>query len=564
MKPKRLLIVGGVAGGASAAARARRLSESAKIIVFERGQYVSFANCGLPYHIGGEIPDREELLVQTPEQLRSRFNLDVRIRHEVTAIDRGRRAVRVRDLEQGAEYEEPYDALILSPGAEPIVPNIPNARREGHFTIRTVPDADAVNAWIARSHASRAVVVGAGYIGLEMTEQLVRRGLKVSVVEALPQVFPALDFEMAAFLARELRERGVDLHLQDPVVEFEPSTGQFEAAASIVVLQSGKRLPADIVILAVGVRPETALAREAGLELGELGGIRVNKRLRTSDPAIWAVGDAIEVKHLVTGQWRLIPLAGPANRQGRTAADNIFGRPSEFRGVLGTSVARVFGLVAGCVGAKETELRAAGIPYETVHLHPPSHADYYPGAHPISLKLAYHQKTGKVLGAQAVGRDGVDKRIDAIAVAIQAGMTVDDLAQLDLAYAPPFGSAKDPVNLAGMAAQNVFRGDVAIAHWDDIDRVDPARQCLLDVRTLSGWKSGHIPGAIHIPLDDLRQRLAELPKEMEIIVYCDTGYRSYFACRILQQHGFNARSFTGSYRTWHVVKEAEQCREAAR
>ncbi len=553
MNPFRLVVVGGVAGGASAAARARRLAEEASIVVLERGPHVSFANCGLPYHVGGEIAAREALLVQTPESLRARFNLDVRVRHEALAIDRARRCVRVRDHTAGREYEEPYDALILATGAVPVRPPLPGLDRPGHFHVRTIPDTEAILAWMQARPVRRAVVVGGGYIGLEMAEQLHRRGLAVTLVEALPQVMAPLDPEMAAWLHAELRAHDVALHLNDPVAAFEPPAPGETAAASTVVLRSGARLPADLVILGLGVKPEVSLARAAGLEIGRLGGLRVDAHLRTSDPAIWAVGDAIEVRHLVTGQWQLVPLAGPANRQGRIAADNVFGRRSTFEGVLGTAVLRLFRLTVACTGAHETALRQRGRPYQALHLHPASHAGYYPGASPLALKVLFDPDTGALLGAQAVGTDGVDKRMDVLATALKARLTVDDLADLELCYAPPFGSAKDPVNLAGMAAQNVLRGDVRPVQWWELARLDPARTLILDVRSGSERAAGHIPGSMHIPLHELRARLDELPRDKEIIVSCQSGQRSYFACRLLAPRGFNVRNLTGSFRTWHMA-----------
>lgn len=556
MSAKRLVIVGGVAGGASAAARARRLCEQCDITIFERGPHVSFANCGLPYFVGGEIVEPDALLVQTPESLRARFNLDVRVNTEVARIDRQRRVVLARELSTGREYEQPYDRLVLSTGAAPLRPSIPGLDREGHFTVRNIPDVERIMAWIRDCRACRAVVVGGGYIGLEMTEQLTRRGLRLTVVEALPQVMSPLDPEMAAWLHAELRANGVTPVLGDPVSAFEAPRPSETARASVVVLQSGRRLEADVVVLAMGVKPETALAREAGLELGALGGVRVNEHMQTSDPNIYAVGDAVEVRDFVTGQWALIPLAGPANRQGRIAADHIFGRRSRYEGTLGTAILRLFNLTAACTGANEKCLRRAGIPYEAVHLHPNSHAGYYPGAEPIAMKLLFAPDTGRLLGAQAVGREGVDKRIDVLAAALKARMTVHELAELELAYAPPFGSAKDPVNLAGMAAQNVVAGDVRLAQWREIATLDPAQTRLLDVRTQAERQKGFIPGSMHIPLDELRARLDELPRDKELIVYCQSGQRSYFACRLLAQNGFRVRNLTGSYRTWKTATAA--------
>jgi NADPH-dependent 2,4-dienoyl-CoA reductase/sulfur reductase-like enzyme/rhodanese-related sulfurtransferase len=473
----------------------------------------------------------------------------------VVSIDRPHRQLKVREVDTGKDYVCSYDALILSTGAAPLRPPIPGIDRPGHFTVRNIPDVEKIMGWIKDCHACRAVVVGGGYIGLEMAEQLSRRGLAVAVVEALPQVMAPLDPEMAAWLHRELRANGVELHLNDPVASFEPPRADKEKArASVVVLKSGRRLPADTIVLGLGVRPEVDLAREAGLEIGALGGIRVNDRLQTSDPHIWAVGDAVEIRDAITGAWGIIPLAGPANRQGRIAADNVFNRPSQYRGTWGTAILRLFNLTAGCTGANEKCLRRAGIPWEAVHLHPNSHAGYYPGAEPIALKLLFAPETGKLLGAQAVGRDGVDKRIDVLATALRGGMTVQDLAELELAYAPPYGSAKDPVNLAGLAASNVLSGDVQITQWHAISS-ETTGPLLVDVRTEEERASGSIPGSMHIPLHEIRARSGELPKDREIVVFCQSGQRSYYAARILSQRGFRVRNLTGSYRTWQIAQE---------
>ncbi|CUQ65598.1 FAD-dependent oxidoreductase [Candidatus Nitrospira inopinata] len=551
---RRLIIIGGVAGGATAAARARRVCEACEIIIFERGPHVSFANCGLPYFVGGEIAEPDSLLVQTPESLKARFNLDVRVKTEVIRIDRAARLVRAREVETGREYDEAYDALILSMGASPLKPPLPGIDRPGHFMLRNIPDVERIMAWSSECGRCRAVVVGGGYIGLEMAEQLRRRGHEVTVVEAQPQVMAPLDPDMAAWLHRELRENGVTLHLNDPVVSFEPPSEKEPAKSSLVVLKNGRRLPADTVVLSMGVKPEVTLAREAGLEIGALGGIRVDEQLRTSDPSIWAVGDAIEVRDGVTGQWALVPLAGPANRQGRIAADNILGRPARYAETFGTSILRLFTLTAACTGANEKTLRAAAIPFQVVHLHPGSHAGYYPGAEPIAMKILFAPETGKLLGAQAVGREGVDKRIDVLATALKAGMTVHDLVDLELAYAPPYGSAKDPVNVAGMVAQNVVKGDVAVAQWREMASLDPRTTFVLDVRRPDERARGAIPGSFHIPLDELRSRMDELPRDRDIVVYCQTGQRSYIAARLLGQHGFRARNLTGSYRTWEAAQ----------
>jgi NADPH-dependent 2,4-dienoyl-CoA reductase/sulfur reductase-like enzyme/rhodanese-related sulfurtransferase len=551
--PKKIIVVGGVAGGASAAARARRLCEHCEIVVFERGPHVSFANCGLPYFVGGEIEAQDDLLLQTPASLRARFNLDVRVNSEVLAVDRAAQTVNNRETATGREYSERYDALILSTGAAPLRPPIPGINQPGHFTVRNVPDVEQIMAWLADKNTHRLVVVGGGYIGLEMAEQLKHRGLDVTIVEALPQVMAPLDPEMAAWLHDEIKSNGIKLHLGDAVAAFEtPNPGE-TARASVVVLKSGKRIEADAVILGLGVQPDTVLAKNAGLELGVVGGIRVNERMQTNDPNIFAVGDAVEVRDRVTGAWGIIPLAGPANRQGRIAADNICGRSSRYEGTWGTAILRLFKLSAGCAGASEKSLRKAGIPFSALHLHPGSHAGYYPGAEPIAMKILFAPDTGKLLGAQAVGRDGVDKRIDVLATALKAGMTVNDLEELELAYAPPFGSAKDPVNLAGMAAKNVLAGDVHLAQWSEIASLDPQKTLLLDVRGEEECAKGVLPGSLHIPLPQIRSRLDELPRDKEIVVHCQSGQRSYFACRILAQNGFHARNLTGSYRTWKTA-----------
>lgn len=553
---KRVLIIGGVAGGASAAARARRLSEDSEILLIERGPHVSFANCGLPYFVGGEIAEKEDLLVQTPESLKARFNLDVRVNTEVVEINPAEQLVTVKNRLTGVETTERYDDLVLATGAAPIRPPIPGIDRKQHFMVRNVPDVEAITTWAAKAEpAARVVVVGGGYIGLEMAEQLRHRGFTVTLVEALPQVMAPLDPEMAAWLHAELRDQGVVLHLGKPVVSFEdPGVEDDVSAASIVVLKTGERLPADAVIIGLGVKPEAGLARASGLELGQLGGVRVNEHMQTSDPHIWAAGDVVEVRDSVTKQWSLIPLAGPANRQGRIVADNIFGRKSKYEGTWGTAVLRLFKLTAACTGANESRLKRAGIPFETVNLHPGSHAGYYPGAEPIALKILFSPESGALLGAQAIGQDGVDKRMDVLATALQAGMTIHDLAEMELCYAPPFGSAKDPINLAGMAAQNILDGTVKQIQWDEIAALDHQRAVILDVRSAGERARGAIPNSHHISLNELRNRLAELSEakdhDKEMVVHCQSGLRSYVACRMLAQHGFRVRNLSGGYRTW--------------
>ncbi len=537
--PKRILIVGGVAGGMSAATRLRRLDETSEIVVFERGPFVSFANCGLPYHIGGEIADRAKLIVQTPARLAAVFNLDIRTNSEVLSVQPEAKTVTT------AAGIERYDELILATGTTAVMPDVPGIDLPGHFTLRTIPDLDAILAWIETKKAKTALVLGGGFIGLEAAEQLHRRGLSVTIVERNPQVLTPLDPEMAAHVHTELKKHGVAVRLQNPVASFD-ETG--------ATLQSGERIPADIVVIGIGVKPNTVLARAAGLALGTTGGILVNAHLQTSDPHIWAVGDAIEVTHGSTFTPAVIPLAGPANRQGRIVADNICGLNSEYRGTLGTAIVRVFDTVAACTGANETLLRKAGINYEAIHLHPNSHAGYFPGAKSLALKILFAPEDGRLLGAQAVGEDGVDKRIDVLATALFAGLTIDDLAELELAYAPPFGSAKDPVNLAGMAAQNLLTGLVRVAQWYDVPKLLESGAVVVDVREPAEREGGILPGSLSIPLGELRSRLGELPKDREILAHCASGQRSYNACRILMQHGFKCWNLTGSYKTWKAAQ----------
>jgi NADPH-dependent 2,4-dienoyl-CoA reductase/sulfur reductase-like enzyme/rhodanese-related sulfurtransferase len=548
MEKKRILIVGGVAGGASCAARARRLSETAQILMFDRGEYVSFANCGLPYYVGDVIRKEEHLLVATPELFQEWFNIEVRPQSEVIAIDCSRQTITVKDLRTGSVYEEAYDALVLSPGASPIRPDLPGIDLPGIFSLRTIPDSRRIREWIDRSQAKRALIVGGGYIGMEMTENLVRRGLAVTVVEMQSQLMPLLDPEMALPIHKVLTAKGVNLRLNATV------TGvALGADGSLhVQLSSGAAEPADLMLLCIGVRPETRLAREAGLEIGQRGGIRVDACMRTSNPYIWAVGDAVEVKDAVTDQYTVMPLAGPANRQGRIAADVILGRDAAFRGVQGTSVVGILDSVIAFTGPSEKALRRVGLwkddgPFEKVFLHPGHHAGYYPGASPISLKLIFRRDDGRIVSAQAFGKEGVERRIDVISMAIQKGGTVFDLEEAELCYAPQFGSAKDPVNMAGMIAANVIRGDVRIAHWEDLERT-PA--LILDVRDLSECQKGHIAGATHIPLHELRRRMTELPRDRDIWAYCFVGQRSYYASRALQQYGYRIKNISGGYKTF--------------
>jgi NADPH-dependent 2,4-dienoyl-CoA reductase/sulfur reductase-like enzyme/rhodanese-related sulfurtransferase len=548
---RRVLIVGGVAGGASCATRLRRLCETAEIIVFDRGPYVSFANCGLPYYVGNVIRDEAKLLVATPQLFRSRFNIEVRTENEVLAIDREKQQIEVREVGTGRIYRESYDVLVLSPGAQPIRPPLPGIDLPGIFALRTIPDSRRIRAWLEERNARRAVVVGGGFIGLEMAENLAQRGLEVTIVEMAPQLMPPLDPEMAEYVSRHARLHLAQLHLGDSVCSFEEATGSNGAGALLVRTTSGAAFPADVVILAIGVRPEVNLARDAGLEIGPRGGIHVDDQMRTSDPAIWAVGDAVEVRDYVVHDLSLVPLAGPANRQGRIAADVICGRPARFRGVQGTAICGFFGLTAALTGATEKSLRRAGIDdYQAVYLHPGHHVGYYPGAKPIHLKLLFRKSDGRVLGAQAIGEEGVERRIDIISMAIQKEATVFDLEEAEFCYAPQFGAAKDPVNVAGMVAANVTRGDVELASWPRLEEQDG--HFLLDVREPGEFDVARIPGAVNIPLGQLRERIHELPRDREIWVNCGVGQRAYYACRLLDQHGYRARNLSGGYQTYQA------------
>ncbi len=547
----KLLIVGGVAGGASAAARARRLSEDAQIVVFERGPDVSFANCGLPYYVGGKIAQREKLLVTTPERLRTRFNLDVRTRQSVERIDRAAKKVVVRDLAADRTYEESYDKLILAPGAAPLRPPIPGVELDAVQTLRNLQDVDRIKQRVDQG-VKEVVVVGAGFIGLELVENFVRRGVATTVVELQDQVLPPFDKEMTTPILQTLRAHGVQVLLGQSAEAFEP-----DGAEVVVRLKSGEQLRAGLVILGVGVRPENKLAVDAGLAVGARGGIQVNAQMQTSDPDVYAVGDAIEVTDVVSGAAVQVPLAGPANRQGRIAADHIFGRPAQYRGTQGTAIVGVFERTAALTGASEKALRRAGRKFRKVYLHPAQHAGYYPGAEPMALKVLFDPDSGQLLGAQAVGGEGVDKRIDVLAVALQAGLTVFDLEEMELAYAPQYGSAKDPVNMAGFVAAGLVRGDHPQLDVDEFLAPPAAeRGFLLDVRTPEEFSAGHIPGAVNIPVDELRARLAELPRERPIAAYCQVGQRGYLATRILLQHGFSAANLGGGYKTYRLFQPA--------
>jgi NADPH-dependent 2,4-dienoyl-CoA reductase/sulfur reductase-like enzyme/rhodanese-related sulfurtransferase len=540
----KIVIVGAVAGGASAAARARRLGENAEIILFERGEAPSFANCGLPYYIGGVIEQRQALLVAPKERLETRYRLDVRTRTEVTSIDRDKKVVHAKDLETGNEYQQAYDKLILSPGASPLRPPIPGADLPGVFTLRDLDDADRLHEIVQK--ATNAVVIGAGFIGLEMAENMVHRGLSTTVVELADQILPPWDAEMIAPVANYLRQKGIDLKLSDAAEAIE-----VEGQAMRVKLRSGQQVAADLVVMSVGVRPENALAVAADLKVGKRGGIQVNQHMQTSDVDIYAVGDAVEVPHFVDQSPTQIPLGGPANRQGRIAADHIFGRDSTYRGTQGTAIVGIFDMVAAMTGHSEKVLTASSQPYLKAYVHPKDHAGYYPGAESLTLKLLFSPADGKILGAQAVGRQGVDKRIDVLAVAIQACMTVYDLEEMELAYAPQFGSAKDPVNMVGFVASGMLRGDHPMVHADRLTIDEPNEShYLLDVRSPQEFAAGHVPGAVNVSVDELRNRLNELPRDLTIVVYCQIGMRGYLATRILLQNNFQVMNLGGGYTTY--------------
>jgi len=550
----KVIIVGGVAGGASCAARLRRLDEKAEILMVERGPYVSYANCGLPYHVGGVIQKESSLLVANEQTFRGQFNIDVRTRTEMIGISPKEKKAQMCNLATGEEYTETYDKLVLSPGAVSVRPPLPGIDLPGIFHVRTVPDARAIVEWVEKGNPfisgmhkysgfqtlrpkAKAVVIGGGFIGLEMVENLVHQNFDVTLVEMIDQVLPPIDKEHASVVHSFLTKHGVQLALSDGVAGFKQAANN----TIDVETKSGKIYPADVVILALGVRPDTKLAKMAGLEIGERGGIRVNDQMITSDPDILAVGDAVEVKDFVTGEWSLVALAGPANRQGRIAADVIAGRNSRFRGTQGTSVIGLFGATAAWTGLSEKTLNRRGdTDYEKIYIYPNSHAGYYPGAKPIAIKVIFRKSDGKLLGAQALGLDGVEKRIDVFAAMLQMGGTVYDLEEAELCYAPPFGSAKDPMNFAGMVAADILRGDMKISHWKEAKS-----GFMLDVRHPVELTVEHVDGAVNIPLDDLRARINELPKDREIHVICRSGQRAYYAARILTQHGFNAKIISG-------------------
>ena len=552
------LIIGGVAGGATAAARIRRLDEHAEIIILEKGKYVSFANCGLPYYIGGKIEDRDELFLQTPESFRARFNIDVRVENTAVAIDTAAKTVTIRRGDWGAEgaarggeYTETYDKLLLSPGASPVRPPLEGIGTEGIFVLRDVDDTDRIKEWLDTHNAKRAVVVGAGFIGLEMAENLQRAGAQVEIVEMADQVMAPVDFSIAAHVHRHLAKKGVKLHLGQTVERFDKKDETIS-----VHLKSGKTLEADIVILSIGVRPETALAKAAGLRIGETGGIWVDEYLETSARDVYAVGDAIEFPHPLTGKPWLNFLANPANRQGRLVADNMVnGNTEKYEGAIGTAIAKVFDMTVATTGLAAKKLKQLGIPYQSSHTHAGSHAGYYPGATQMSLKLTFDPVTGKLYGAQGVGYDGMDKRIDQIALLIKNGGSVFDLTRVEHCYAPPYSSAKDPIAIAGYVASNIVTGRMPVIHWREMQTADPDKVTILDVRTEEEASGGQIiPGSLLIPLDDLRGRLDEIPRDKPVYIYCAAGLRGYLAQQILTQRGFqNVKNLSGGYRTYSAA-----------
>lgn len=540
----KIVIIGGVAGGASAAARARRLGEDAEIVVLEKGGYPSFANCGLPYFVGGEIEKRDSLLVAPIKMLKERHRLDVRVRSEATQIDRSAKEVTVKNLESGEEYVESYDKLIIATGASPFRPPIPGINSERIVALRDLNDADRMRE-LATSDAKRAVIVGAGFIGIEVAENLVRRGLQVTLIELADQILPPWDAEMVLPLEKHIREEGIELRLGNSATRFESDDRGLH-----VTLSDGEIVEADFGVVCIGVRPDSKLAADAGIECGSRGGILTSGHMQSNDPDIYAVGDVVETVCAVTGDPIQIPLAGPANRQGRIAADHIFGRNSIYRGTQGTAVVGVFGKTAAMTGLSEKVLRGKKMDYLKVFLHPTDHAGYYPGAQQMLMKLLFAPETGRIFGAQAVGTNGVDKRIDVIAMAIQANLTVLDLEESELCYAPQYGHAKDPVNMAGFIASGVLRGDQPILHADTLEDADDL--FVLDVRTEGEFAKGHIPGATNIPVEQLRERLMEVPKDRKVATYCQVGQRGYLATRILLQNEFDAANISGGYRLWAI------------
>lgn len=550
----KVVIVGGVAGGATAAARIRRLDERAEIVIYEKTGFVSYANCGLPYFIGGVITDQEELTLQTPESFWTRFRIQVKTSHEVLAIHPQEKTVTVKNLLTDKTWDEPYDKLILSPGAKPVKPNIPGIDSKKIFTLRTVEDTLRIHTYVEEEKPKSAVLVGGGYIGIEVAENLREKGLDVTIVQRPDQLMNTIDYDMASFVHGKLRQKGVNLQLKSNVVGFREEDGKITTR-----LEEKGEIAADMVLLAIGVSPDSSLAKEAGLELGIKGSILVNDRMETSDPDIYAVGDAIRVKHFVTGEDTAIALAGPANKQGRIAADNICGGESRYRGSMGSSIIKIFDLTAAGTGLTEKAAEASGIDYDSVVLSPSSHAGYYPGAKTMTMKVVFEKETLRLLGAQIIGTDGVDKRLDVLATAIHAGVRADKLKDLDLAYAPPFSSAKDPVNMAGFIIENLAQGIVKQYHWDEVAALPrDGSVTLLDTRTEREYAGGHIDGYMNIPVDELRDRIHELDPSKPVYIMCQSGLRSYIASRILSQNGFDSYNFSGGYRFCASVLQ-EKC-----
>lgn len=537
----KVLIVGGVAGGASAAARLRRLNEQAEIILFERGEHISYANCGLPYYIGGLIPEEEDLLLQTPEFFQSRFRVEVRIRQEVIAICPAEKRVRVRDCVRGEEYEETFDKLILSPGAKPVIPNIPGKTLPHVYVLRDVKDAVRIREQLKQTKSRKAVVIGGGFIGVEVSENLTHQGIQVTIVDLAPQILAPYDAEMSWFIQHKMEEAGIQFSLGTQPQKIEEQNGSCR-----VFLQNGQVLESDFVVFAIGVRPESQLADSAGIARNAKGGIAVNALLETSQKDIFAVGDVAEIANPVLSSKYMVPLAGPANRQGRIVAGNVLGRKETYEGALGSSVVKVFDWTAACTGVNERTLQVQKKPYEKIYLQPYDHATYYPDSSQMVLKLLF-APDGKILGVQCVGEKGVDKRVDVIAAVMGMGGTVKDLTRLNLCYAPPYASAKDPVNFAGYVAENVLEGLMQVKHWHDLASMDWEREVLLDVRTEEEFQAGHLEKSVNIPVDELRERIGEIPKDKEIVVYCQVGIRGYLAQRILSQNGYNAFNLSGGY-----------------
>lgn len=548
----KVVIVGGVAGGATAATRIRRLDEHAQITVFERSGYISYANCGLPYYIGEVIEDSEELTLQTPESFQTRFRINVKVKHEVIDIDAKRKTVTVRNLDTGEEFEEGYDKLILSPGAKPIRPDLPGIDSKNLFSLRTVEDTFRIRRFAEEHKPKTAVMVGGGFIGLEVAENLCELGVKVTVIQRGNQLLNTLDYDMATLVHSKLRSKGIDLKIGGNVVAFEETETGLN-----VLLENEQPIGTDMVLLAIGISPENTLAKKAGLELGLKSAIAVNDKMETSVSDIYAVGDAVQIKHIVTGNDAVIALAGPANKQGRIAADNICGLDSHYKGSLGSSVIKLFDMTAAVTGLTEKAANISGIPYDKIVLSPASHAGYYPGAKTMTMKVVYEKETLKLLGAQIVGYDGVDKRIDVLATAICAGMKANELKDLDLAYAPPYSSAKDPVNMAGFMIENIANGLVKQFHWDEVaDLPRDGRVTLLDTRTANEYAHGHADGFINIPVDELRERLSEIDRTKPLYVMCQSGLRSYISCRILSQEGYDCYNFSGGYRFYSgIIRE---------